>query len=39
MKTNIIKALSEVESKNNIKILFAVECGSRAWGFASEDSD
>jgi len=31
--------LKELEIKNKIKILFAVESGSREWGFASEDSD
>lgn len=36
----IIKAkLEEIEKTENIKILFAVESGSRAWGFASPDSD
>lgn len=31
--------LKEIETKNNVKILLAVESGSRAWGFASPDSD
>lgn len=31
--------LSELESQSGFRILFAVESGSRAWGFASEDSD
>ncbi len=31
--------LDEIEKKENIKILHAVESGSRAWGFASPDSD
>jgi predicted nucleotidyltransferase len=36
----IIKSkLSEIEEKLNVKILYAVESGSRAWGFASDDSD
>ena len=30
--------LSEIEEKENVTILFAVESGSRAWGFASPDS-
>ena len=36
----IIKAkLKEIEEKENVKIILAVESGSRAWGFASKDSD
>ena len=35
----IKEKLSEIEEKENITILFAVESGSRAWGFASPDSD
>jgi len=31
--------LDEIEKKENIRILHAVESGSRAWGFASPDSD
>lgn len=31
--------LNEIEEKENVTILFAVESGSRAWGFASPDSD
>lgn len=39
MKDQILKKLQEVEHKYNVEILFAVESGSRAWGFASPDSD
>lgn len=39
MIEEIKKELSELESKHEIKILLAVESGSRAWGFASVDSD
>ena len=35
----ILNELKELEKKENIKILFAVESGSRAWGFESKDSD
>jgi len=31
--------LKEIEEKENVRILHAVESGSRAWGFASPDSD
>lgn len=31
--------IKEIEEKENVKILHAVESGSRAWGFASPDSD
>ena len=31
--------LDEIEEKENLTILLAVESGSRAWGFASPDSD
>jgi len=39
MKEIIQKQLMEIEQKENVKILFAIESGSRAWGFASPDSD
>jgi hypothetical protein len=39
MKEKILKKLKEIENSNNVEILFAVESGSRAWGFASPDSD
>ena len=35
----IQKSLDEIEKKNNVRVLLAVESGSRAWGFASPDSD
>lgn len=35
----INEKLNEIEKKENIKILLAIESGSRAWGFASPDSD
>ena len=31
--------LIEIEKEHNVKILYAVESGSRAWGFESSDSD
>lgn len=39
MKEEIKIQLQKVERNNDIKILYAVESGSRAWGFASTDSD
>lgn len=39
MKDTILKKLNEIERTENVKILLAVESGSRAWGFASQDSD
>ncbi|MBD0401699.1 nucleotidyltransferase domain-containing protein [Flammeovirga sp. EKP202] len=39
MRNRIIKYLDKLEEENNIKILLACETGSRAWGFASPDSD
>ena len=35
----IKQKLNEIEKTENIKILHCVESGSRAWGFASPDSD
>lgn len=35
----INEKLDEIEKKENVRILHAVESGSRAWGFASPDSD
>ncbi len=39
MKEIILQKLAELEKTENIKILYACESGSRAWGFASHDSD
>ncbi len=39
MKDVILSKLEEIENKENVKIILAVESGSRAWGFASKDSD
>ncbi|WP_205195373.1 nucleotidyltransferase domain-containing protein [Chitinophaga sp. Cy-1792] len=39
MIAEIKKEIDQLESQYNIKILYAVESGSRAWGFASTNSD
>lgn len=39
MKEQIEIELKKLEEEKDIKILYAVESGSRAWGFASTDSD
>ena len=35
----IVEKLSQIEREEDVKILHAVESGSRAWGFPSPDSD
>ena len=39
MRDRILKKLEEIEREQQVRILLAVESGSRAWGFASPDSD
>lgn len=39
MNEAIQKALDDVEAQHGVRVLFAVESGSRAWGFESPDSD
>ncbi|SDD83711.1 Predicted nucleotidyltransferase [Dyadobacter soli] len=39
MTAEIQQELSRLEAQHDIKILYAVESGSRAWGFASVNSD
>lgn len=39
IEKQIKEKLDEVESLNNVRILYACESGSRAWGFPSKDSD
>ncbi len=39
MRAQIRVRLAGIEAKEGIRVLFAVESGSRAWGFHSSDSD
>ncbi len=39
MKEEIIKKINKIEKEKGVRIILAVESGSREWGFSSEDSD
>lgn len=39
VRTEILRRLANAETEHNVRILFAIESGSRAWGFASPNSD
>lgn len=39
MKERILAELHRIEREESVRVLLAVESGSRAWGFASPDSD
>jgi len=39
MRATVLENLAELEQRYQVKVLFACESGSRAWGFASPDSD
>ena len=39
MMQRIDQTLCELEREHGVRILYAAESGSRAWGFASPDSD
>lgn len=39
MREKILDELKKIENKENVRIIMAIESGSRAWGFASPDSD
>lgn len=38
-RSEILRRLARVEEEHGVRILFAIESGSRAWGFASPNSD
>ena len=39
IRREIDEKLHAIEEKEHVRILYAVESGSRAWGLASPDSD
>ena len=39
MREEILQSLAALETERGIRLLYACESGSRAWGFASRDSD
>ncbi|MEX1048322.1 MAG: nucleotidyltransferase domain-containing protein, partial [Akkermansiaceae bacterium] len=39
VREKITDLLADIERERNVRILYACESGSRAWGFHSEDSD
>lgn len=39
VRTHIVAWLKHVEAEEGVRVLFAAESGSRAWGFGSPDSD
>lgn len=39
MRDEILRRLENAEDEHSVRILYACESGSRAWGFASPDSD
>jgi predicted nucleotidyltransferase len=39
MRPQILSLLAGIEAEHGIRILYACESGSRAWGFPSPDSD
>ncbi|KIL40248.1 hypothetical protein SD70_14945 [Gordoniibacillus kamchatkensis] len=39
VKQQVLEELRKIEKEENVRILYACESGSRAWGFPSKDSD
>lgn len=38
-RAEVARRLDAVEAEHDVRVVYAVESGSRAWGFASQDSD
>ena len=38
-RAEVVRRLREIEADRDVRVVYAVESGSRAWGFASQDSD
>ncbi|QDL36459.1 nucleotidyltransferase domain-containing protein [Rhodoferax sediminis] len=39
VRAQVLEQLADIERRENVRILYACESGSRGWGFASPDSD
>lgn len=39
IQTEILRRIKAAEAEHNVKVLYAIESGSRAWGFESPNSD
>ena len=39
IKKEILRRIRNAEKEHNVKVLYAIESGSRAWGFESPNSD
>lgn len=39
MHAHIQRVLQEIEQEHDVKVIYACEAGSRAWGIHSADSD
>lgn len=39
MQVQVLEELTKIEKEENVRIIYACESGSRAWGFPSKDSD
>ena len=38
-RAEVVRRLHDLEAEHDVRAVYAVESGSRAWGFASQDSD